>query len=97
MDGMPDTLDGNELAKLRQLLDNLEHNHFPSYEETQALRMLISSDELKTLLEREKTYRLWAKVRLQMYRVVGAILATLAAAGATWTFVEALYKKAIGQ
>lgn len=86
-------LDGEELEKLRHLVETLDRNLFPSADEMQALRALIGSDELRTLLERERTSRLWAKVRLQFYRTVGAILGTIVAAGTAWTFLDALYKK----
>ena len=89
--------DGEELEKLRHLLDKLDQLHFPSYEEMQALRALLASDELKAVLERERTNRLWAKIRLQFYRILGAILATLAAAGAAWTFIEMIYRRVFTQ
>ena len=89
-------LDGEELEKLRQLVDKLDHNHLPSFEEMHALRTLIATDELRSLLERDRINRLWVKVRLQLYRIIAAMLATLAAAGAAWTFVETLYRKFAG-
>lgn len=86
-------LDGEELEKLRHLVLTLDQRGFPTVEEMQALRSLISSDELKTLLERERTSRLWAKVRLQFYRTVGAVLGTLVAVGTAWQILDAAYRR----
>lgn len=89
-------LTDDDFGKLKVLIDKLEDGHFPSFEEMQSLRAILSSDELKTVLEREKTSRLWAKVRLQFYRTIGTVLATLAAAGAAYTFLDALYRRMSG-
>lgn len=91
------SLQVDELEKIRHLLDKLDQNHFPTQEEMTALRGFLASDELKTLIERERTSRLWSKVRLQFYRILGAVLGTLAVAGGAWTFAENVWKKVVGQ
>jgi hypothetical protein len=81
-------LDLEELEKVRDLLRKLDENHFPTHSEMEALRDILTSDEFKTLIEREKSRKLWAKVRLQGYRIVVIILGTVASLGAAASTIQ---------
>ena len=86
-------LNGEELEKVRGLLEKLDQNHFPSKEEMEALRDIITSDDFKTLIERERNSKLWAKVRLQFYKTIGAILGTVVLFGSAFQALQWLWDR----
>ncbi len=83
-------LDLEELEKVRELLKKLDQKHFPSESEMEALRDILTSDEFKTLIEREKSRKLWSKIRLQSYRIIVIILGTVASLGAAVSAIQVL-------
>jgi hypothetical protein len=86
-------LDGEELEKVRNLLTKLDNHHLPSFDEMEALRDFLANPELRAVLERERNRKLMGQIKLQFYRTVGAVLATIATIGGLVLTFQSLLEK----
>jgi hypothetical protein len=74
-------LTASEVSRLRELLPKVEAAHLFPRDQIEALRSILElhedfGDEIRALVERERTSRLWAKARVQMFRAAQWFIVT---------------------